>query len=168
MGKESPTHSVSYVIPGIDDETSGKIKGKDLTNKGEPGCYIDGDIGRIEYESDKGYQKIADKVVDISKQYLGIQNEAKKSLRKFFSIFFSSMIGVQLIFLIVLIILNSIESLSFNVSEYIITSYIISVFVETLGSIGCMLVFSFTSKEESSIVAILTTVIQNYQKYVKR
>ena len=167
--KTTDKNNLDFIIPGSDDKkSSGKIKSKNLTIvEDELAAHmVDGPTpDLIEYESNKGYQQIARKVVEISKEYLTTQTAKKTGLRKLFSIFFICILSIQLLFLFVLIILNSCHTIPFQVSEYILTTYIASVFVETLSAIGVMLSFCFTSKEESKIVGILTTVIQNYQKY---
>lgn len=120
---------------------------------------------QIAYESEQGYREIAKLVVDIVKEYINTQNEKKTPLRKVFTITFSVLLIFQLITIVAFVLFDSFVCIPFEISESLLTTYIISVFVETLGAIAAMIAFAFTSKEESEIVSILTTIIQNFQKY---
>lgn len=154
----------NFIVP-TDKSGNSKFKAR---SEEEIGNKIDYDVRRqrqIEYESDRGYHEIAKKIVEISGQYLKNQGENKAPLRNTFVSFFKWLLGGQFLLLIIFLFLNSIKTIPFEMSEYLLTTYIASVFVETLSLIGVMIAFSFTSKEESNIVHILTTVIQNYQKY---
>lgn len=173
--KERTDKNPEYIIPAEgckQEKKKGNFNSEHIKSSDEmAGEKLDENIlkdtRQIEYESDKGYQKIAKEIVNISKEYLNNQNVKKSSLRKIFTIFFTIFLSVQFACLIMFILFNSFKCIEFKMSEYLLTTYIVSVFVETLGTISVMLAFSFTSKEESSIVAVLTTVIQNYQKYFK-
>ena len=120
---------------------------------------------QIAYESERGYREIAKLVVGIVKEYINTQNEKKTPLRKVFTITFSVLLVFQLITIVMFVLFDSFTCIPFEISESLLTTYMISVFVETLGAIAAMIAFAFTSKEESEIVSILTTIIQNFQKY---
>ena len=123
------------------------------------------DRTEIEYESDKGYREISEKIIQISSDYLANEHDNKKELRRNFGILFSILISLQYAFIVVAIVLNACLGVSFYINQEILKLYIISVFVETLSAIGIMIVFAFASKDETTIISVLNNVIEHYQKF---
>lgn len=117
--------------------------------------------------AEQNYYGIVEKVIDVSEEQLKKDGEKKRDLRDFFTYFFSYFILAQFIVLLALMFLNS-SSEKFNISDALLTTYIISVFVETLGIIAAMVAFVFSSEEEVKIIDILNAVIANYQKPSKK
>lgn len=149
-------------VPHVDiDKNDIQISGSSDINK------LDNSVAetRIAEQSDEGYRKLAEKIVRIAEKYLSDKDSKKSSLRQMFAPFFNKLLVGQYIVLVVFILLDAFTFIPFEISESLIHIYIISVFVETLGTISIMLVFAFTTKEEATIVNILTTIIENYQKY---
>ena len=161
----------TYVIPndekdGKNSSKSGELNASDIESYHPQ--QAEDRIRDIESDSDKGYQKIAERVVTISEDYLKKQDDRKKPLQESFNKFFTKLLGMQYIVMIGLFLLNSFSCIPFTISESLLMTYIVSVFVETLGAISVMLAFAFTSKEESNIVEVLNAVISNHQKYQAR
>lgn len=117
-----------------------------------------------EFESDRGYRKIAEHIIAVSGKQLSDQQKDKVSLRKKFALLFSVLLVMEYIFLVIFILLDAIASIPVNVSEGVLQLYIASVFVQTLSAMGVMIAFAFVSKEETRIVGLLNQIIQNYQK----
>lgn len=123
------------------------------------------DRTETEYESDKGYREITKDIIDVSKEHLEFQRNGKQNLRRLFSIFFSILLILQFISIVVFISLNAATGCQFQISEELLRLYIVSVFVETLSAMAVMLAFAFVSKEELDIVNILNNIIRSYQKF---
>lgn len=117
----------------------------------------------ILYKTEENYSKIVEKVIEVSKSQLEKEGEKKRALRSFFTWFFSIFIAVQFAVLLVLLLIKGFNA-DFAISEALLTTYIISVFVETLGIIAAMVAFIFNSKEEVNIIDTLNAAIANYQK----
>ncbi len=122
------------------------------------------DRAQTEYESDQGYQKVTDKIIDKSADHLEKQQRSKCGLRKTFTIFFSILLSIQYVCLVAFISLNALECCPFSLSEELLKLYIVSVFLETLSAMGVMIAFAFASKDETKIVELLNNIIENYQK----
>ncbi len=143
----------------IDEEQIGNRENRDIEDLDR------GISAKIAQQSEEGYRKLSEKIVDIVDSYLSDQKGAKIPLRDTFSGFFKALLWVQYIFLLVFIFLDSLCCVPFHMSESLIRTFIVSVFLETLGAISVMLAFAFSTKEETTIVQVLTTVIEHYQKY---
>lgn len=127
---------------------------------------IDNNIqDELERESNKNYDKVVAEIVDISKKHLNNQNEKKSGIRKKLIWFFIGLLSFQMLAVVTLIALSSVETLSFVISDFLLATFITSVFIETLGAMIIMVSFAFGSKEEVEVVGLLTEVIKNYQKY---
>ncbi len=119
----------------------------------------------LETTSDERYFKIVEDIVKTAKAQLKGQNEAKTQLRKIFVIFFVVLLSVQMLAVITFMTLTAIKCVEFAISDALMTTFIVSVFVETLGAIIIMITFAFASKEEVTVVELLIQVVKNYQKY---
>lgn len=117
--------------------------------------------------AEENYYGIVEKVIIVSEEQLKKDGEKKRELRDFFTYFFSYFIFCQFIVLLILIFLSG-SSEKFSISDVLLTTYIVSVFVETLGIIAAMVAFVFNSEEEVKIIDILNAVIANYQKPSKK
>lgn len=122
-------------------------------------------IRRLEDKSHENYHEVVTNIIDISKEHLTHADKDKTSIRKTFIIIFSVMLFIQLAAIITFMALKAVESVAFDISDSLMTVFIGSVFVETLGVIGVMIGFAFASKDEVKIVKLLTAVINSYQKY---
>lgn len=121
----------------------------------------------IFYRTEEYYSKIVEEVIRVSKGQLEEEGKKKRELRGFFTRLFSVFIIVQFIALLVLILIKGFSS-TFAISEALLTTYIVSVFVETLGIIAAMVTFVFNSKEEVNIINTLNAAIANYQKLTEK
>lgn len=108
-------------------------------------------------ESDKAYREIAVDIKDASIKHLDNQFSEKNTIRLYFMVFFSLLLSVEYIVLVVMIF--------YGIDSTIVNPYMISIFVETLGVIGAMIGFVFDSKQETSIVQIITSILKNFQKF---
>ncbi len=134
-------------------------------SKAEPsGTDLDNEIL---YRTEENYSKVVEKVIDVSKNQLEKEGEKKRALRNFFTLFFSVFIAIQFVALLILLLIKGFNA-SFVISEALLTTYIISVFVETLGIIAAMVAFIFNSKEEVNIIDTLNAAIANYQKLTEQ
>mgnify|MGYP004688234775 CR=1 FL=1 len=109
------------------------------------------------------YDETVTSVIEISKDHLNKQNDTKNKLRTPFTWFFCVFLSIEYIGLIVLIILNACIK-NFTVSEYVLVTYISSVFLETLGVILFMIKFAYNNKTELKILEILQSIVNNYKK----
>ena len=123
------------------------------------------DRARTELESDKNYQEVTKQIIDISKTYLFTQQKEKINLRKRFFNLFSWLICVQFIFIVLFILFDSCPKVTLEIPDETLKVYIVSVFLETLTAIGTMIAFAFASKEETRIVGVLNSIVENYQKF---
>ena len=112
--------------------------------------------------SEKAYINTTDKIVDAAVEQLDKQISTKRKLKVAFTRFFMGFIFVQYFFMILLFLIKAF--LATNFPETVILAYITSVFVETLGAMIIMVTYSFTDKEEVSIISILSGVVSKYQK----
>lgn len=119
---------------------------------------------QTEFESDRGYHMIAERVISASQRHLSEQQRDKTALRKLFAKVFSALLIAEYLVLVLLIILDGATKIPVVISDNILQLYIASVFVQTLTTMGVMIAFAFVSKEETRIVGLLNQIIQNYQK----
>lgn len=151
----SPQHEVK-----IDNTILEKSQKNDISELDESVAETE-----IAKQSEEGYRKLSEKIVSIIDDYLKRQDTGKEPLRKSFVPFFKNLLILQYIVLAVWILWDSCYLFPFRISETVLHIYIVSVFLETLSTIGVMIAFAFSTKEESTIVSVLTTIIENYQKY---
>lgn len=119
---------------------------------------------QTEFESDRGYHMVADRIITASQRHLSEQERDKTALRKLFATVFCALLATEYLVLVVLIILDGATRIPIEISDNILQLYIASVFVQTLTTMGVMIAFAFVSKEETRIVGLLNQIIQNYQK----
>ena len=119
---------------------------------------------QTEFESDRGYHMIADRIISASQKHLAEQQRDKTALRRMFAKVFSALLVAEYAVLVLLIILDGATKIPVEISDNILQLYIASVFVQTLTTMGIMIAFAFVSKEETRIVGLLNQIIQNYQK----
>lgn len=112
------------------------------------------------------YNEIVGNVVHLSGKQLDKQHEGKEKFRNFFKIFFSIFISAQVVVLVVLLFFRGLCA-TFYVSDTLMTSYIVPVFVETLGVVAVMVRFAFDTTQEIQILSTLNGVIQRFPKYKK-
>ncbi len=120
---------------------------------------------QTEFESNRGYQMVADHIITVSQRHLTNQQRDKVELRKKFAGLFSVLLILEYVFMVVFILLDAITAIPVDVPDSILQMYITSVFLQTLSTIGVMIAFAFVSKEETRIVGLLNQIIQNYQKF---
>lgn len=152
---------------GVEDENLEKknfptmeVHASNLNEYNQSGAALDNEILS---KAEENYGKIVEKVIDVSKDQLEKEGEKKRGLRSFFTCFFSVFIAVQFVALLVLLLIKGFNE-NFKISEALLTTYIVSVFVETLGIIAAMVAFIFNAKEEVNIINTLNAAIANYQK----
>lgn len=119
---------------------------------------------KLKWDNEKKYLAVVDKIVDTSVEQLNSQNENKTKLRDKFFPLFKGLIIAQLVFIIVLTLLQGFCFTCFEIDPTVLVAVIASVFVETLGVIGVMIKFSFDSKQEVNILQILNGVVEHFQK----
>lgn len=119
---------------------------------------------QTEFESDRGYHMVADRIITVSQKHLADQQRDKVYLRKKFAGVFSVLLILEYIFAVVFILLDAVTVIPVQIPESVLQLYITSVFLQTLSAMGVMIAFAFVSKEETRIVGLLNQIIQNYQK----
>lgn len=107
---------------------------------------------------------IADRIVNVFQRHLSEQHRGKTALRRLFAKVFCALLVVEYAVLVLLIILDGATKIPVEISDNILQHYIASVFVQTLTTMGVMIVFAFASKEETRIVGLFNQIIKNYQK----
>ena len=120
---------------------------------------------QTEFESNRGYQLMADRIITVSQNHLANQQHDKVVLRKKFANLFSVLLFMEYGFLVLFILLDAVSSIPVEIPESILQLFTASVFLQTLATIGVMIAFAFVSKEETRIVSLLNQIIQNYQKF---
>ena len=120
---------------------------------------------QTEFESNRGYQMVADHIITVSQRHLANQQRDKVELRKKFAGLFSVLLILEYVFMVIFILLDAITAIPVDVPDSVLQLYVTSVFVQTLSTIGVMIAFAFVSKEETRIVGLLNQIIQNYQKF---
>ena len=119
---------------------------------------------QTEYESERGYNTIALRIIEASQKHLANQQLDKVALRKQFAMLFSALLILEYIFLVIFILLDAITVIPVDIPDGTLQMYITSVFVQTITNMGVMIAFAFVSKEETRIVGLLNQIIRNYQK----
>ena len=115
-----------------------------------------------EEESDKDYRKITKQIIKITQENLDSQYEDKKIIRKPILNFIVVLVSVQYVFLAFWIVLNK---GCIGASDSVVTAYIVSVFAETFAGLMVIIKFAFDSKQETKLIEILNSVIENFQKF---
>lgn len=116
-------------------------------------------------KSDDSYQNTARKIVNISASQLKSQNKTKTKMQKILLKFFSALLILQFIAIIVILLLKGFSVNLFNLSDTVILAFITSVFVETLGIVAIMVKNSFNHTQETEIISILNSYISNFKIY---
>ena len=137
------------------------------TISGNPGYKKPNDIDheietKLISRSEEAYQEITNRIIDETKQQLNANRDAKKNLRIALCYFVMGLLAVQFIFLMVALILN--KHLIF-ISDDVISTYIVSVFAETLVGLIIMVSFAFKSNQEVELIKILNLIVSHFQKY---
>ncbi len=122
------------------------------------------DRRQTEYESEVGYNKIAQYVIDVSREQLVSQQRDKVALRKHFAKLFSGLLILETVCLVIFILLDAITVIPVDLSDATLKSLISTVSTQVLATMGVMIAFAFVSKEETRIVGLLNQIVQNYQK----
>lgn len=115
-------------------------------------------------KSNENYHKLSSDIVATVKNNLQDQLDNKRKLRSIFAKFFTVLLSVQYIILILFILFKGFRCMDFNISDDMLKIYIISVFLETLSVIAAMIAFAFSSKDETNIINALSEIVKVYQK----
>lgn len=138
----------------------GKDKPRQVTDEEEAK-----DVLTLERESNISYQGIVKKIVDDAGLQLIRFTDAKSDLRKKFFSFFILLLWVQFAVVVLLLVFDGFHLFGFEVTDYMMSVFIGSVFVETLAAVGIMIGFAFASNDEVRIIELLTAVVESYQRY---
>ena len=132
--------------------------------------YSEENISKVDEESKKSqseisdttYQKIAQRIVDITEANLKKQEENKKALRKPLQNFITVLLSLQFTVLVLAMFLND---FCLHIEADLIKTYIVSVFAETLLGLTIMISFAFSNKEEIQLISILNSVISEFKVF---
>jgi len=111
--------------------------------------------------SDNHYKEITEKIVQITERKLDEQHKDKNKIREPILYFIIVLLSAQFVFLAFVIAFPC----AFEVSEKVLTAYTASVFAETFAGLTLIIKFAFDSKQETKLVTVLNSVIENYQKF---
>ena len=161
VGAESNSDDIKYPTGQV------IIDGNAVKGRKEGSLAVSRMDNQILADAEKSYSKTVDEVIRISGEQLTEEGKNKQKLRFFFTIFFSIFIASQFVILSVVIFLLGLQQ-DFVLPDGVLTAYIASVFVETLGVVALMVKFVFNSQEEVKIIDILNAVVVNYQKFNRK
>lgn len=143
------------------DFLEGIIFAKEKKNFQEKIYRVDEESKKSQSEiSDTTYQKIAQRIVDITETNLQKQEENKKTLRKPLQKFIMALLSLQFAVLVLAMFLND---FCLHIEAELIKTYIVSVFAETLLGLTIMISFAFSNKEEVQLISILNSVISEFK-----
>ena len=94
------------------------------------------------------YSKLSREIVDFSKTQVSESVKEKKVQKRKVLNFLICFIKIQFVVLVLMILLNGFDFIKFNLANDIITVYMTSVFVETLGIIFFIVKFLFTAGKQ--------------------
>lgn len=132
------------------------------TDKASPG-QVDAEVKGLESESDRAYREITKSVITITQGELKNLSDAKKPIRIGLMVFIIALLSIQFIVLAAILFLN--RRWNLQISDFVINTYTVSVFAETLAGLIIMIKFSFNSVEETKLIEILNSVVEHFQKY---
>lgn len=115
----------------------------------------------LEEKSDEDYREVTKRVVDITEKNLNKQTEAKDNIRKELLPFIRWFLVLQYTVLCIILVFNDII---LHLNTTIITTYIVSVFAETLAGLIIMIKYAFDPKQEVELLKVLNAVVSDYQK----
>lgn len=110
--------------------------------------------------SDQAYREITQTIVDKTVEHLEKQNTRKETLRSNLAKFIKCFLSIQFAVLCLVLAFNK----GLNISDTVISAFIVSVFAETLAGLIVMVKYAFDSEQEVKLIEILNSVVQNYQK----
>lgn len=127
---------------------------------------IDDSVRQNTIESDRAYRKITEDIISITSRQLEEHNNDKKPLRRDLLDFVKGLLAAQFGALVVFILANN--ALELEISDEVIRTYIVSVFVETLAGLIIMIKYAFDSTQEVKLIAILSEIIRHFKKYEEK
>lgn len=114
-------------------------------------------------ESDRDYRKITNDIITQTSEQLKTHTKDKRPLRITLMIFVIALLTLQFIALIAILFTN--QKWALRISDQIINTYIVSLFVETLTGLFIMIRFAFDSKQEVKLIEILNNIVEHFKKY---
>lgn len=118
----------------------------------------------IRSSTENNYYSIVSQIISVSSKQLENEEDYKKNVRAKFVEFFQRLLCWQFAGLVALLAVKGFAN-NFSISEAIITTYIVSVFVETLGVVAVMVKYAFDSTHEVQILDTMNQAIREFQKY---
>lgn len=114
-------------------------------------------------ESDRDYRKLTNRIIDETSGHLQTQVSDKKPLRITLMVFVIALLALQFFGLLAMLFLN--QRWKLGISDQIIVTYIVSLFVETLTGLFIMIRFAFDSTQEGKLIEILNNIVEHFKKY---
>lgn len=111
------------------------------------------------------YVDLSKEIVEFAMVRLTKNDDRKKSLRIWMFILSIILIAIEYVFLLLILFKQGYLCNCFKLPETVITVYMSSVFVETLGIIYLIVKYLFSTKSEEKDIEVLTKIISNFQKY---
>ncbi len=115
----------------------------------------------LEEKSDETYREVTTRVVNITEKNLEKQTESKENIRKELLPFIRWFLVLQYTVLCIVLVFNN---AILHLNTTIITTYIVSVFAETLAGLIIMIKYAFDPKQEVELLKVLNAVVSDYQK----
>lgn len=141
---------------------SAKVVSKTATDRSLPEQFDD-EVKGLVGESDRAYREITKLVITITQEELKKLGKAKQPIREGLRDFIVALLSVQFVVLAIILFTNRVWNL--QISDFVINTYTVSVFAETLAGLIIMIKFSFNSEEETKLIQILNSVVERFQKY---
>ena len=132
---EVPTINVDQILKGEANYTS----------------VLDQSVRKNSIESDRAYREITKDIIEKTREQLVEHTKAKGPLRINLMDFIIRMLFLQFVFLMSILFFNQ----KLEISDSVINTYIVSMFVETLAGLLIMIRFAFDSKQEVELIKVL-------------
>lgn len=155
--------------PASDNFSKLQVEFRGVTPKSADQGKIDSQVQLVQQngiESDRDYRKITQSIIDITKTQLEEHNKDKKPIRSNLLNFVRNLLVLQFAALVIFILTNSAYEL--GISDEVLRTFIVSVFVETLAGLIIMIKYAFDSKQEVELIKILNDIITHFKKYEEK
>lgn len=157
--KSNIVDELSKQITELQETAAPQYNNAVVSNENSPNSFVDNLDAMAKQEINK--QDALDDFLGPPKKLLEDKENEKTFLRTAFFWFFVVLLFFQFVSVVVFIILDATEAIPFKINSTILTVYITSVFVETLGAIILMIQYAFRSEDEIKIVQAFIELAKN-------
>jgi len=168
---ESIGTTIEHPAEVTNDATSPSLQISDKNVFGAPSSdglnSIDYDVKRKQLEiialSDQAYREITKDIIGKTDTHLKTLIDSKKPIREKTLSYIRWFLVAQFVVLTIIILLSS--SKCFDISTTVITTYIVSVFAETLSGLMAIIHFAFDNTQEVKLIGVLNKIVKRFQKF---